>query len=215
MSDASRVEVRPEYAELAGALVERVLERGLGVRKRFVIGVAGESGSGKSVTASTLARALGASGHPAVVLHQDDYFHLPPRANHAARERDIAVVGPSEVNLERMQAHIAEFLDGRGAIVASVVDYATDRFESHPVELKGIGVLVVEGTYVLGLEDIDVRIFLEATYADTRDRRRIRGRDVDSPFVERVLAIEHALIAPDRARADLVVDREFAIRSAD
>ena len=214
MSDVSRVEVRPEYAELAAALMERLLEWGLGARKRFVVGVAGESGSGKSVTASTLARTLVASGLSAVVLHQDDYFHLPPRANHAARERDIMHVGPGEVNLELMQAHIAEFLHGGDAIVVPMVNYATDRFEARRVELEGVTVLVVEGTYVLGLEDIDLRIFLEATYADTRDRRRTRARDVDSPFVERVLAREHDIIARCGELADLVVDRNFAIRAA-
>ena len=78
MSDVSRTEVRPEYGELARELARLVVERGLTGRARRVVGVAGESGSGKSVTASSLARELGAMGHAALVLHQDDYFVLPP-----------------------------------------------------------------------------------------------------------------------------------------
>lgn len=211
MSDVSRTEVRPEYAGLARALAREIVQRGLTARARTVVGVAGESGSGKSVTAASLARVLDAVGHSARVLHQDDYFFLPPHANHRARERDLGHVGRGEVNLALMQAHVAAFHAGADGVEAPAVDYAADRFDTRRVDFTGVAVLVVEGTYVLSLDDLDLRIFLEATYADTRARRRARARDVDSPFVERVLAIEHELIAPEAARADLVVDRHFAI----
>ena len=211
MSDVSRTEVRPEYADLARTLVRLMVERGLSAHARTVVGVAGESGSGKSVTAASLARELGARGYPALVLHQDDYFVLPPRANHAARERDIGHVGPGEVNLALMQAHVAAFRAGADGVEAPAVDYAADRFDTRRIDFGTIAVLVVEGTYVLALDDLDLRIFLEATYADTRDRRRARARDIDAPFVEQVLAIEHEIIARQAARADLIVDRQFAI----
>lgn len=211
MNDVSRTEVRPEYAGLARSLVRLMEERGLSSSARTVVGVAGESGSGKSVTASSLARELGAQGYSALVLHQDDYFVLPPRANHAARERDIGRVGPGEVNLALLQAHVAAFRAGADAVEAPVVDYAADRFDTRRIDFSTVVVLVVEGTYVLGLDDLDLRIFLEATYADTRDRRRARARDVDAPFIEQVLAIEHEIIARQAARADLLIDRRFAI----
>ena len=77
--------------------------------------------------------------------------------------------------------------------------------------LKGsIRMLVVEGTYVLGLENLDVRIFLEATYADTLARRRARARDADTPFVEKVLAIEHEAIGRQSALAAQVVGERGA-----
>ena len=214
MSDISRTETRPEYAELAGSLVELLLERGTGACDRRIIGVAGESGSGKSVTAISLARELGARGYAALVLHQDDYFVLPPRANHAAREHDISRVGPHEVNLALLQSHVAAFREGRDGIDGPTVDYDADRFDTRHVALGSIRMLVVEGTYVLGLEDLDVRIFLETTYADTLGRRRARGRDADSLFVERVLAIEHQVIVSQGVLADLIVDAQFAVRSA-
>jgi uridine kinase len=73
-------------------------------------------------------------------------------------------------------------------------------------------VLIVEGTYVLRLDDTDVRIFLEATHAETAERRRLRNRDVMAPIIEEILAIEHALIAPQLRRAHVVVDRDFRVR---
>lgn len=212
MSDISRTETRPEYVELAHALVTKLGERGVLARDRVVIAVAGESGSGKSVTAASLARALDGTGHRAIVLHQDDYFHRPPRANHAAREADITQVGPGEVDLALMTVHVAAFRRGGDGFDKPVVNYAADGFEVAHVDLLGVQALVIEGTYVLSLTDVDVRIFLEATYADTHARRRARGRDIDSPFVERVLAIEHEIVARQSAQADIVVNRHFMIR---
>ena len=213
MADASRTDVRPEYVASARALLA-LLDGALGLatRQRPVIAIAGESGSGKSATAASLARELTAASRPAIVLHQDDFFHLPPRRNHARREADIAWVGPGEVNLPCIESAIAAFRAGAKDVQLPSVDYAADRFDVRPVDFGAASVLVVEGTYVLGLAGIDVRIFLEATYEDTRARRKVRARDVDSPFVERVLAIEHEIVARQIDLADVVLDRAFVPR---
>ena len=213
MSDASRTEVRPESAALGRSLLA-MLDGAcrLASRERPVIGVAGESGSGKSATAVSLARELTATGRPALVLHQDDFFRVPPRVNHARREADIAWVGPGEVNLALIESAIEAFREGAGEVPLPSVDYAADRFETRRVDFGALQALVVEGTYVLGLAGLDLRVFLAATYEETRARRKARARDVDSPFVERVLAIEHEFVARQIGVADVVIDREFVPR---
>ncbi|AHG93782.1 phosphoribulokinase/uridine kinase (plasmid) [Gemmatirosa kalamazoonensis] len=198
----------------ARALAAR-LARDFGVRPgaRRVIGVAGESGSGKTVTATGLARALADAGAPTAVIHQDDYFVRPPRTNHEHRRGDLSSVGPQEVRLELLAEHVADFRAGRDGVVAPRVDYPANRFVSQRYDFAAAGALVVEGTYVLGLPDLDVRIFLAATHADTADRRRERARDIHEPFVDQVLAIEHDIISRQAAVADLIVDRDFTVRS--
>lgn len=213
MSDISRTDVRPEYIAVARSLLELFGGRlGLETRQRSVIGVAGESGTGKSATAANLARELTAGGRPAVVLHQDDFFHLPPRANHARRESDLSWVGPGEVNLALIESAIGAFRAGEDGVLLPSVDYAADRFQIRPVDLGAARVLVVEGTYALAIAGLDLRVFLEATYEDTRSRRRARARDADSPFVERLLAIEHEIVARQLAVADIVIDNGFVPR---
>ncbi|MEO7180615.1 MAG: hypothetical protein ABI141_07245 [Gemmatimonadaceae bacterium] len=179
--------------------------------ERRVVGIAGESGSGKSVTATKLVEVLTASGRPSVALHQDDYFHRPPRTNHEYRERDLASVGPQEVDLAALAAHVARFRVGDDGVVVPSVDYPGNRFTTRVLDFASRDVLVVDGTYVLALPDLDVRIFLDATSADTRERRHLRNRDIEAPVVERVLAIEHGLISPQAELADIVIDREFRI----
>ena len=208
MSDASYDRIGRALADLIATQLTP------GARARTVVGVAGESGSGKSTTATALARAFAADGLPAEVLFQDDYFHRPPLTNHEHRVQDITSVGPQEVDLARIEADIAAFRTGRDGVVVPSVDYPANVFRTRIVNFGTARVLVVEGTYVLMLPTLDVRVFLEATYADTRARRVARARDVDSPFVEQVLAIEHAIIARQLAVADVIVDREFRVRRA-
>lgn len=203
---------RPEYDALARALAD-LLRRDFDVPRaaRTVVGIAGESGSGKSVTATNLARELTARGAAAAVLHQDDYFHRPPRANHAARVADLGAVGPHEVNLALLAEHLAAFRAGAPAIDGPLVDYAHDRFVTRRHDLAGRAVLVVEGTYVLGLPDLDVRVFLAATHEETAARRAERARDAHEPIIDTILGIEHALIARQAAVADVVIDPTFRI----
>lgn len=205
--------LRPEHLALGTELAARLIgDFAVGRAGGCVVGVAGESGSGKSITAVGLARGLEAMGLLTVVLHQDDYFLRPPRTNHEHRLADLAHVGPHEVNLALLAAHVAAFRRGAESVDAPAVDYPGNRFLTRRVALRGVDVLVVEGTYALMLPDLDVRVFLEATYDDTRARRRARARDEDTPFVERVLAIEHDVIARQAAAADVLIDRAFALR---
>jgi uridine kinase len=200
---------------LGAALADRLVARHrVRAGARTVIGIAGESGSGKSVTATHLAHVLGERGVPSALLHQDDYFHLPPRANHERRERDLGHVGPAEVNLELLAAHVAAFRAGERAVAVPTVDYPGDRFLTRTVDFSSSGALVVEGTYVLRLPDLDARIFLSATHEESRARREARNRDIVAPFVEQVLAIEHDIIVRQAAGADIVVDGGFRVVGA-
>lgn len=212
MTDAQRSRPSSAYEERATQLLA-LLRRDFGLPRptRTVIAVAGESGSGKSVTATDLAAALQADGISTALIHQDNYFVRPPRTNHEYRRSDLDSVGPDEVQLDLIHAHIAAFRDGVPSVTAPIVNYAENRFDTVSLDLRSAQVLVVEGTYALLLEAADIGIFLQATWRDTADRRKARNRDIDDPFVDQVLEIEHRLIAPQAELADILLDRNFRI----
>lgn len=214
MTNADRRQLSPDSLERAGRIIE-ILQHdhglALGGARRLVVGIAGESGSGKSVAATSLAHELHERGFRPQVIYQDDYFVRPPRTNHEFRLLDIdAHVGPQEVRLDLITEHIAAFRAGHD-VEAPLVDYPGNRFVSQPLPLSTSDVLVVEGTYVLGLADLDVRIFCSATHLETRARRAARNRDIDDPLVDRILDLEHRLIAPYGAMADLRIDIDFQL----
>ena len=212
--DDSRFASALEYTALARDLVALVVPALTAASRThgIVVGVAGESGSGKTVTAVSLARELEASGVRTGIIHQDDYFLRAPRANHAHRLVHLDDVGPQEVNLPLLALHIAAFRQRRQSVPVPVVEYATDCFLDRRRDFSDLSILVVEGTYALRLDDLDLRIFLEATHEDSRARRAARARDIDDSFVERVLRIEHEIVAAQVAVAHIVIDRQFTIR---
>jgi uridine kinase len=163
------------------------------------------------VTARNLARALVDVGVTSDVLHQDNYFVRPPRANHAFRCLDLSHVGPHEVQLGVLAQHIDDFRAGRDDVAAPLVDYARDQFVQQRHYFGQLRLLIVEGTYALTLPGLDFRIFLEATHVETQERRRVRNRDLDEPVIDEILTIEHRIIAPQRLAADVIIDRDFRI----
>ncbi|MEN8376380.1 MAG: hypothetical protein ABFS34_13115 [Gemmatimonadota bacterium] len=210
--EARGVQLEPAYFELARELRDDLTGRGLFEgERRPVVGIGGESGSGKTITALCLALELARTDVPCTVLHQDDYFRLPPRQNHEARRLDLDVVGPGEVDFDRLNEHVAAFREGRPVEDAPLVDYPRDLFHSRPLDLGAARVLLVEGTYVLAHVDVDLRVFMEGHYPDTHSRRRERNRDPDDPLIERVLAIEHEIIRAHAGAADITIGIDFRI----
>lgn len=204
--------IRPEYMRTAEAIWERLLAQRLPLPGgRTVLAIGGESGSGKSVAAMCLQRVSVNHGFPAAVLHQDDYFRKPPKANHAHRLAHPEWVGPQEVRMDLLQANIDAYREGADRIDKPLVNFRTDEILLESLRLDGHPLLIVEGTYVMELERTDARVFIDRTFRDTRKQRLERRRDPDDPFIERVLGIEHALIVPGRKRAQILLTRDYTV----
>jgi uridine kinase len=201
---------RRAAAEIVAALVDRICANG----GRFVITVAGESGSGKSETAAALAEQLGSAGLRCAILGQDDYFLQPPRSNDQLRRTDPEWLGPHvEVRFDLLQANVDDALGGAGEIEKPLIDYHANEIGSEVVGLEGVKVVIVEGTYVSLLRHVDCRVFSARNRHDTLEHRqkRNRGGEAFDPFIEAVLETEHKIIAGHRFLADFVLTREFDV----
>ena len=188
----------------AGALRIMDLITAMGQPFPLSIGIAGESGSGKSSTAHSLARLAGDAGFQSVILAQDDYFHLPPAANHARREEALTHVGPAEVDLELLAEHVQLLKAGR-EVELRVVWWHENSVGWETLAARQWDLVIVEGTYVCLLGSLDVRAFIPRTYRETRPDRIARSREAVTPFIEQVLEIEHQIISQHRALADVVI----------
>jgi uridine kinase len=209
-----KIVVEVHHRRAAGRIALQLLERIRQKPARYVIAVAGESGCGKSETAQALGDSLGERRLPAVILGQDDYFVLPPRSNDARRRQDAEWLGPQvEVRLDVLEANLRDAIAGAATIAKPIVDYDANSVEKETISLEGIRVIIVEGTYTSLLRHVDSRIFIARTYRDTRDDRqkRSRGNEAGDPFIERILAIEHMIIAGHRQLADFVITKDYDV----
>lgn len=177
----------------------------------FTITVGGESGSGKSTLSLAVEEVLKEKGYKSFIFHMDDYFKLPPKDNHDQRVEDISNVGPGEVNLELLQEHLNQCRQGTKLIKKPLVHYRENQIREVIVEMEEVDVVIVEGTYVTLLDDIDCKIFMLRNYVDTYEDRVRRARDPIIPFNEEVLKIEHDIVKKHRKLADILVDSQYEV----
>jgi len=206
-----RLIIKQRHRRAAEQIADHVLGQTGSPTRIYTITVAGESGCGKSETARALADRLTERAMPTLVLQQDDYFVYPPKTNDRARRRDISWVGMREVRLALLDEHLHRARCGQELLVKPLVVYEEDRITEETVCLRGYAAVIAEGTYTTTLENADTRVFIDLDYLQTLSSRLERAREAQDDFLERVLAIEHEIIAAHKSRADLIVDKDFQV----
>jgi uridine kinase len=209
-----KIIIESHHLRAADSIVPAIADSIRRKPSRYAIAISGESGSGKSETAHAILDRLGRLGIGGVVLGQDDYFALPPKANDAARRRDPAWLGPdAEVRLDLMDEHLEAAVRGAAYLDKPLVDYEADSIGEERVSLEGARVVIAEGTYTALLRFADIRIFIARTRQDTLEhrRKRNRGNEAYDPFVEGVLETEHKIIAGYRFLADFIITRDYDV----
>ena len=209
-----RLVIEERHVRAARQLMKLLLPEITGTQRIFTIAIAGESGSGKSEIASVLTELLAEKGIKSIILQLDDYFVHPPKTNAEMRRRDIQHVGPSEARLELVDRNLRDIRDGKTRITKPLVIYDDNSITEETVELEGVKVAIVDGTYTALLKNVQQRIFIDRTYVDTKEARRQRGREEQDACLERVLEIEHRVIASHRQKADIIVTRNYGVRKA-
>nr|MDA3819607.1 hypothetical protein [Candidatus Delongbacteria bacterium] len=161
--------------------------------------------------ATALADALKEKNIKTYILQQDDYFFLPPKTNENHRRKNIEAVGPREVNLALMNEHISTFKKGEKLISKPLVIFADDRITTENTNFSDVDVLIAEGTFTTLLDAADVHVFIDRNLNDTIESRKKRNREKQDAFLEQVLTIEHAIISKHKAKADLIVDKDYHV----
>jgi len=206
--------VEDYHKRAASLIVSKIIDKIKNRSTRYIISIAGESGSGKSETAKAIADELEKYGINSVVLGQDDYFHLPPKSNDAKRREDPEWLGPHvEVDLDALEMNLKDALKGNDVIMKPIVDYQKDTIEQEKISLTGIKVIIAEGTYTSLLKNVNTKIFIARNRLDTLAHRlkRNRGSETNDPFVENVLITEHKIIAGHIQLADFVITKNYDV----
>jgi uridine kinase len=180
---------------------------------KYAIAVAGESGSGKSTITQALAHGFEKLGISCIVLQQDDYYVYPPKTNDRVRRNDRTWNGVREVHIDLLDQHINDFLNGTPELQKPLIIYDNDCIDTEILPIKDVNVMIVEGGYVTILHNVNTRLFIERTYLDTRTDRERRARyaaELDD-FTENILKIEHDIISKHKARADILITKDYKV----
>ncbi len=183
------------------------------MKKGILIGIAGASGSGKTLVAGNTVQGLGA--HRAVAIHEDSYYRDlsdVPRPERA----DINFDHPDAFDHDLLAEHLTRLLEGE-SISRPIYDYKTHTRLPDTETVAAHAVLLVEGILVLSnvrlRELMDLCVFVD-TAPDICLARRIkrdvseRGRTVDSvvqQYEKHVRPMYQQFIEPSRRHAHLVI----------
>ena len=208
------VMVEEHHRKAAKEIIHRILADIEEKETRYTLTVAGESGSGKSEMGKAIQDELADYGIKAVVLGQDDYFVLPPYDNDARRREDPEWLGPHiEIKIDLLEGNLKAALAGAEKIDKPLIDYNRNTIEMETITLEGVRVVIAEGTYTSLLKHVDTRVFIDSSRLDTlayREKRN-RGNEVGDDFIEKVLTMEHKIIAGHKNLADFVITREHEV----
>jgi len=204
--------IQEGHVKAAQHIIQLLLPQIRETQSKFVITIAGESGSGKSEIAAALSEFLSENGIKNAIIQQDDYFVYPPKTNAKMRRKDISHVGLSEVRLAVLDQNLSDIIEGGNEINKPLVIFDEDLIIKETVKLEGIKAIIVDGTYTTILKNVHQRIFIDRTYVDTINTRKCRAREEQDEFLEKILQIEHRIISSHKPQADIIVTNNYAVK---
>ena len=182
---------------------------------KFIIGISGESGSGKSELAHAVAKGLRKHGVIAKPLHIDNYYRILPleRTQWRTENGIEKVVGYSEYDWDTIYRNINEFKQGKFS-TGPCVDLVTEQVDQLTTDYKNVDMLIIDGLYAIKTDDVDLSVFIELTYHETKKAQVVRGKEPQNEYRSRVLEQEHKMVQALRPKADLLVNMNYQIVKA-
>ena len=182
-------------------------------KRGILIGIAGGSGSGKTLVAQKIYDELGSA--QVVILKQDYYYK--DLSSIPMNEREVKNFDhPDAFDMELLRAQVKELLMG-GSVDAPVYDYKTHMRTRQTLRMGPHAIVVLEGILILDDPELrswmDIRCFID-TDADVRLLRRLRrdilerGRNVESVLSQyewTVRPMHLQFIEPSKRYADVII----------
>jgi uridine kinase len=181
----------------------------------LIITIAGESGCGKTTLGRAMEQVFTLKGYKTLLLHQDDYFKLPPKQNHQQRVDDFSKIGVEEVLIDQLDQDIRKIKQKKDfKLTIPVMNWVTDTREFKQIDIKGTQVVIIEGTYTTLLKEADHRIFMSASHEQTRQNRINRNRETVTDFIEKVLEKESSIIQSHKPLSDIILSPDGSLHFA-
>lgn len=201
------------HRQAAARIYEKLLEQLSGKKKnhRFIVAISGESGAGKSELSHSLALLLSKSGKRVKILHTDNYYKIAPNLRTDWRKKyGVKNVGTHEYDWKLLKRNIGEFKEGREALMPCI-DIVSKQIDKLITNFSDINILVVDGLYAIKIKGVDLRVYIDLTYHETKMNRGGRGKEENDDFRFQVLEMEHQSMLALKPLADLIVNKEYQV----
>ena len=201
------------HKEAAATIFEMVQEgrESIDENFRYVIGISGESGSGKSELAHALGKILKDNNVRVKVIHTDNYYRIQPLLREEwRRNKGFDKIGISEYDWVKIRKTIRDFKEEQECMIPCI-DLIPEQVDKLITDFSKIDLLIVEGLYAINAPDVDMKVFIDLTYHETKINQIIRMKEAMSEFRLGILQKEHEAAVSLKPTADLIVDKSYQV----
>ena len=201
------------HKEAAKAICERIMadRDAKEERYRYVIGISGESGSGKSELAHALGMCLKQNNIRVKVIHTDNYYKIQPLLREEwRRNKGFENIGINEYDWIKIRKTLRDFKEEQECMIPCI-DLIPEQVDKLITDFSKVDLLIVDGLYAIKANDLDMRVFIDLTYHETKINQIIRLKEALSEFRMSILEQEHQAVASLKHMADLIVDKSYQV----
>jgi len=183
-------------------------------RYRYVVAISGESGSGKSELAHALGKLLKDNHVRVKVIHTDNYYKIQPLLREEwRRNKGFDKIGLDEYDWIKIQKTIRDFKEEQECMIPCI-DLIPEQVDKLITDFSKIDLLIIDGLYAINTPDVDLRVFIDLTYHETKINQIIRLKEAMSDFRMAILEKEHQAVVSLKPKADLIVDKSYQVVTA-
>jgi uridine kinase len=181
-------------------------------KDKFMIAISGESGSGKTELSHVIAKMLRKEGIFCKPIHIDNYYRIHPLERTEWRKTHgiETAVGLGEYDWDTIYRNIADFKSGTESTMPCI-DLVTEQVDHLTTDFSTVDMIIIDGLYAINTEDVDLKIFIELTYHETKKAQVVRGKEPQNEYRMQVLEREHQVVQSLRDKADIFINKEYQV----
>lgn len=205
------------HKDAAQAIYEKVnvARESLDERYRYVIGISGESGSGKSELAHALGKRLKENHVRVKIIHTDNYYKIQPLLREEwRRNKGFDKIGLDEYDWIKIRKTIRDFKEEQECMIPCI-DLIPEQVDKLITDFSKIDLLIIDGLYAINTPDVDLKVFIDLTFHETKINQIIRMKEALSDFRTTILQKEHDAVVSLKSQADLIVDKSYQVVTAE
>ncbi|MEZ5071404.1 MAG: hypothetical protein R2751_10640 [Bacteroidales bacterium] len=184
-------------------------------RYRYIVAISGESGSGKSELAHALGKALKQEHIRVKVIHTDNYYRIQPLLREEwRRNKGFDKIGIDEYDWTKINKTIRDFKEEQECMIPCI-DLIPEQVDKLITDFSKIDLLIIDGLYAIKAQDVDLRVYIDLTFHETKINQIIRMKEAMSDFRMGILEHEHQAVLSLKPMADLIVDKSYQVVTAE
>lgn len=199
------------HKEVAASIAEKVIESKAKKSKfyKYIVAISGESGSGKTEVSHSLAKEMKKQSIRVKIIHADNYYKVPPLLRTEWRkEKGLKTVGLKEYDWSLLQRNIKDFKEDKESMMPCI-DIIPEQVDKLITDFQKIDMIIIDGLYAMNAKRVDMKIYIDLTYHETKISQITRGKENMDDFRLAVLEREHQNVLTLKPMADFIIDKNY------